>query len=190
MLIGGEDLVIEWISNNASKYMPVTPSEVVDIGFEIYERFIHPDTIRDIFPHFMEFYKVGDDREIMTEFQDFLIYEKYWTKLFTSTMISKEHKSLITITIPINDVAQNIWLAKEIKDDPFVRKNFEKYEQLTAREKEVLKLIAVGNTNRQIADQLMISHHTVRTHRNRIFNKLNIKTVAEATHYAHSFNLT
>ncbi|HSM57835.1 MAG TPA: response regulator transcription factor [Candidatus Sulfomarinibacteraceae bacterium] len=52
--------------------------------------------------------------------------------------------------------------------------------QLTEREVEVLSLLALGNTNRAIAEELTLSEHTVRTHIYHIFNKLGVQTRVEA----------
>jgi len=58
------------------------------------------------------------------------------------------------------------------------------YDGLTAREREVLKLIAEGHTNQAIADKLIISPSTVQTHRTRIMQRLNLQTRAELIQYA------
>jgi DNA-binding NarL/FixJ family response regulator len=55
---------------------------------------------------------------------------------------------------------------------------------LTAREREVLQLIAEGNSTKKIADKLNISIKTVETHRKQIMDKLDIHSVAELTKYA------
>ncbi len=55
---------------------------------------------------------------------------------------------------------------------------------LSGRELEVLRLVARGFLNKQIADQLSISLHTVISHRKNITRKLQIKTVAGLTMYA------
>ncbi len=55
---------------------------------------------------------------------------------------------------------------------------------LTLREREILKLIASGLTNRQIADRLFISVKTVETHRTNIMQKLDIHSLAELVKYA------
>jgi DNA-binding CsgD family transcriptional regulator len=52
--------------------------------------------------------------------------------------------------------------------------------ELTAREREILQTVAEGATNREIADQLWISPHTVRTHLQHIFEKLDVRTRTEA----------
>ena len=55
---------------------------------------------------------------------------------------------------------------------------------LTPREREVLQLLAEGNSSKEIADALNISVNTVDTHRHRIKEKLNLRSVAELTKYA------
>jgi len=55
---------------------------------------------------------------------------------------------------------------------------------LSAREKDILKEVAQGLTNNEIADKLFISAHTVITHRKKITKKLGIKSVSGLTVYA------
>lgn len=55
---------------------------------------------------------------------------------------------------------------------------------LTEREIEVLRKVAQGNANKEIADKLFISINTVITHRKNITEKLGIKTIAGLTVYA------
>ncbi|MGI9272948.1 MAG: response regulator [Woeseiaceae bacterium] len=50
-------------------------------------------------------------------------------------------------------------------------------DQLTARQREILKLIAEGRTTREIADQLSVSAKTVETHRSQLMERLNIRNV-------------
>lgn len=57
-------------------------------------------------------------------------------------------------------------------------------ESLTSREKEILQLLAEGNTTKQAAAQLLISVKTVETHRQHIMDKLNIFSIAGLTKYA------
>ncbi len=61
---------------------------------------------------------------------------------------------------------------------------------LTDREREVLQLMAEGQSTKQIALNLYISVKTVETHRRQIMDKLNIHTVAELTKYAIRKGLT
>ncbi len=55
---------------------------------------------------------------------------------------------------------------------------------LTAREVEVLRLMAQGLTNEQVAEQLVISPRTVNTHLTSIFSKIGVSSRGAATRYA------
>ncbi|WP_430974037.1 LuxR C-terminal-related transcriptional regulator [Sunxiuqinia rutila] len=61
--------------------------------------------------------------------------------------------------------------------------------ELTSREKEVIKLIALGLANKEIADKLFISIHTVISHRKNLTEKLGIKSISGLTVYAIMNNL-
>ena len=55
---------------------------------------------------------------------------------------------------------------------------------LTLREKDVIRLVALGLANKEIADRLNISIHTVISHRKNITEKLNIRSISGLTMYA------
>ena len=57
-------------------------------------------------------------------------------------------------------------------------------DPLTAREQEVVKLVAEGHTNKQIAEALVISEKTVERHRANILEKLGMRDRVELTRYA------
>ena len=56
--------------------------------------------------------------------------------------------------------------------------------KISSREREILKLVASGNSNKQIAAKLFISIHTVITHRKNITMKLGVKSISGLTLYA------
>lgn len=74
-------------------------------------------------------------------------------------------------------------------DQPDTKPATPPQEQLTCREKDVLKLVAEGNSNKEIARTLDISVRTVETHRQNIKQKLDIHTAAGMTRYAIEHNL-
>jgi two-component system response regulator NreC len=55
---------------------------------------------------------------------------------------------------------------------------------LTDREQEILRLLALGHTNGEVADLLFLSRRTIETHRANIQRKLDLSTRAELTRYA------
>jgi DNA-binding NarL/FixJ family response regulator len=62
-------------------------------------------------------------------------------------------------------------------------------DELTPREVEVLELIALGLSNSEIADKLVLSNATVKTHINRIFYKTGARDRAQAVRYAYKHGL-
>lgn len=60
---------------------------------------------------------------------------------------------------------------------------------LTGREYEVLRLVAVGKTNREVAESLFISVKTVETHKSNILSKLGLRNTADLVKYAIKHNI-
>ena len=60
----------------------------------------------------------------------------------------------------------------------------EQLELLSSREKDIVRCVAMGLSNKEIADYLNLSIHTVTTHRRNIASKLQIHSMAGLTIYA------
>ena len=60
---------------------------------------------------------------------------------------------------------------------------------LTRRELEILRLVAVGRTNREIAQDLFLSTRTIDMHVRNVLSKLGCRTRTEATSKAHALGL-
>lgn len=101
-------------------------------------------------------------------------------------------EELIESIIQVN--AGNEYFSQEISE--IILKNYLKQvknperssgieeQQLTARESEILKLVAEGYSNQLIADKLFISVRTVESHKNHIMQKLELTTTVELVKYA------
>jgi DNA-binding NarL/FixJ family response regulator len=78
--------------------------------------------------------------------------------------------------------------------ESFLRTGMEGSEQalsvLTPREREILQLLAEGNSNKKVATQLDISIKTVETHRSTIMRKIGIHSITELVRYAVRNNYT
>jgi FixJ family two-component response regulator len=61
-------------------------------------------------------------------------------------------------------------------------------KSLTPREREVLGLIIKGRLNKQIADELGAAEKTIKIHRGRVMQKMNVKSVAELVHAVERLN--
>jgi DNA-binding NarL/FixJ family response regulator len=84
----------------------------------------------------------------------------------------------------VGQVIVNGYLGERDPEQPRV------FTALTAKQREVLQLLAEGKTNKEVAACLSISAKTVEAHRGQLMEKLNIHTVAELTKYAIREGLT
>ena len=75
-------------------------------------------------------------------------------------------------------------LVEECQNKPGPEGAKDPYDQLTDREREVLKLVVEGHTTRQIADMLIVSPKTVEWYKTSLMNKLNIHNRTELIKFA------
>jgi NarL family two-component system response regulator LiaR len=75
-------------------------------------------------------------------------------------------------------------LLRELSAEPPVQKEPAQVDPLTGREVVVLQLVALGKSNLEIAEKLVISEGTVRTHVSNILSKLHLASRTQATLYA------
>ncbi len=91
--------------------------------------------------------------------------------------------NLDTTGLEIQQTISDCWNTNEKSSRP------PESDELTTREKEVLRLVALGHSNKIIADKLFISIHTVISHRKNISEKTGIKSISGLTVYAILNNL-
>jgi DNA-binding NarL/FixJ family response regulator len=103
-------------------------------------------------------------------------------ELISAIKAVMEDKSYISPAVAKTVIKDYI---KSIRED-----NASAFDVLTAREREVLQILAEGKSTRQIAAALYVSEKTVETHRRQIMNKLEIHSVAGLIKYAIREGLT
>lgn len=106
-----------------------------------------------------------------------------WCALVYS-FFDPKYLSQFDLQIAITDVPTDIVEAINSKLNNDVTTDTDSSMQLSDRELDVLRLLAQGNMNKEIADKLNISVHTVISHRKNITQKTGIKTQSGLTIYA------
>ncbi|MFD0795355.1 LuxR C-terminal-related transcriptional regulator [Mucilaginibacter litoreus] len=189
------DWSVVYMSEWGLKQLGITIEEVTSISSDEYHRryFNHEDA-RDYAPKVFDFLQKNND-DIITYFQQVkLPGKKDWTwHLSSSRIFARDDKGkptyTITLAVPID--AMHHMAAKATRllaENTFLRDNYRIFSKLTKREKEVLKLIALGKSAAEIAQALFISVTTAETHRKNIKSKLNANTY-ELMQYARAFDL-
>lgn len=110
-----------------------------------------------------------------------LLYKKQeWKSVIgtTKTILRKDNrKPKYAITLAIrNDKQPSINEINTLKD-------------LTQREKEIVELLCLGYSKKQISNELNISEHTVHTHSKNIYKKLNIGKISELTNIVEKYSI-
>ena len=101
-----------------------------------------------------------------------------------------DEDTMISFCLPLPSFGKIVQKMENVLEEHrFFRRHFEKFSNLTKREKELLKLIASGYSNKLITELWCVSPDTVRTHRNRLYRKLEIKRVADTIKYVEAFDI-
>ncbi len=127
-------------------------------------------------------------------FRNFSMQADLREKGIAITTTGPHHRDLLSgirENIDLNDERDDIIRKFKNLVEPAVqlRNGFVMNSELSEREKTILKLVAKGLTNKEIAEKLYLSAHTVITHRKNITTKLGIKTISGLTVYAILNNL-
>ena len=133
-------------------------------------------------------YIVDDDKDVLESLGDLLRSVDYQVALYGSASDF--------LTKPIRDQDLLDAVAAAIGMDQVRRQNAaqvallrEKYARLTARERQVMALVASGLMNKQVASELSISEVTVKMHRGSVMRKLGAKTVAMLARMAEALEI-
>jgi DNA-binding NarL/FixJ family response regulator len=121
--------------------------------------------------------------------------EQDWVWHLSTTKIllrDRAGKPRLTITLAmavdtIHPVAAKV--DRLLEENNFLRQHHHIFASLTKREKEILRLMALGINSTEIAQKLHISEATASTHRRNIRNKLNAQTPYDITKFAQAFDL-
>jgi DNA-binding NarL/FixJ family response regulator len=82
------------------------------------------------------------------------------------------------------DIVVSQEMADEVKLELAADQALKSKDDISGREQEVLQLVCEGATNREIAERLIVSEHTVKVHLRHILNKLNLRNRQQVAAYA------
>lgn len=118
--------------------------------------------------------------ELSLPFLKRIYLEKAFSMLLKNSTLEEIKQSLISSCTP------NRYICPRLMQFISVSKGWKDTEKmtLTPAEQEILKLIALGKSVKEIAEERFSSVHTIMTHKKNIFRKLEVNNIHEATKYA------
>lgn len=190
------DASVVYMSKRGLEQLNVTLDDLKKLGPDYNEQFFNPEDARDYVPKIMGLIERNNNDESISYFQQVrLSAQADWVWHASSTRIffrNDNGQPLLTITISIPiDASHHLSNKVErlLQENTFLKKYKDVFSGLTNREKEVLKLMAMGCNSSEIADRLFISESTASTHRRNIKSKLNAKNNYDITLFAQAFDL-
>ncbi|WP_345951520.1 helix-turn-helix transcriptional regulator [Mucilaginibacter sp. PAMB04274] len=185
-----------YMNKNGCDFLRHSSEELRNLGSDYFSRFFPAQEIEILKEDLKHFIALGDYNKSQSVFQRVrpdsdTEYKWYLTtsKLYP-IQDQAESPKLIHIAVEANSLSfAGKKLGNLIADDIFVRRNYHLFNLLTAREKEIICLIAKGVSSMVIADTLFLSIHTVNNHRKNIIHKLGITSLSQLVKFAVSFGI-
>lgn len=191
----------EYVSDNPLFLCNHTPAEVMAMGYAFYFKYVSEEDLEMLirvneigFDFFnrtpledRKNYSISYDFNLQTGKEKILINHKLTPIFITSE--GKIWKALCVVSLSSNTTSGNILLSKTGEDSFWEldlntgRWNKMDKSKLSDRELQIVRLHAQGLTISQIADRTFIAVDTVKFHRRKLFEKLQVKNMAEALAY-------
>lgn len=185
-----------YMSSNGLQLLGIDLQELQKIGKDYTPRFMNYDDMQPFLPKLKKLLEQNDPEQTFPFFHQVkLIGRKELAWYLSSIRIFHQDDKgrpthTLTVAFPIDHSKKAMNKAERLlAENRFSRKNLDKYLNLGRRPREVLKLVALGKTSAEIAEQLNISVETVNSHRKKVKRILGISTSYEFTEYALAFDL-
>ncbi len=190
------DFTVRYMSARGLRGIGQTLEEVTQMSNKQYhDKFFNPEDASDYVPKIFELLERNTD-EVVYFFQQVRTsstQEWDWYMRAIKILLRDEfNKPVLTITVAMQiDPGHHITskVSRLLEENNFLRKNYEKFGTLTAREKQGLSNLALGKTSAEVSRHLNISVATAETHRKNIKRKLDISSSYDLSMYARAFDL-
>lgn len=187
---------IVYISPKGCKELGLSLAEISSLTMDEYhERFFNQEDAAHYLPKIKDLLLRNSD-ETLTFFQQVRVNQNpEWKWYISSVKIllwdeKKEPLLTLTLSFPVDNITQVSAKARRVIDENnFLRNHALDFSKLGKRESEILKLMALGKSSVQIAEELFISAATAKTHRRNIMQKLKTRSFYELSQYARAFDL-
>jgi DNA-binding CsgD family transcriptional regulator len=191
-----KESTVIYMSQWGRNYLGVTNEELHEMGMDYYNRFFNAEEANDYVPKILGLLERNNDDELITHFQQVRRSPQHdWAWFLTATRIfvrDGNNTPIMTLTTALPVDAQHHIAAKAqrlLEENNFLRNNYHVFDQLTKREKEILRMMAMGLSSGEMAGKLHISEATASTHRRNIKRKLNIESNYDIIRFAQAFDL-
>lgn len=190
------DFSVVYMSPQGLALLGVTLEEIQQMKADYGKRFFNMDDWDDYAPKIKKLLTENNMAESITYLQQVkLAATDKWAWYMSATQLFMQNEvgdpiMTITTATSIGDMKYlSLKAERLLEENSFLRNNYQKFSTLGKREKEILKLVALGKSSPEIGAQLYIASATVDAHRKNIKKKLSISSHYDFTQYARAFDL-
>jgi DNA-binding CsgD family transcriptional regulator len=190
------DFSVVYMSPQGLELLGVTLDEIQQMKSDYRKRFFNIEDWDDYVPKIKKLLTENDMTKSITYLQQVkLAGNEKWEWYMSASQIFMQNEAgdpIMTITTAtcIGDMKYlSLKAERLLEENNFLRNNYQKFSTLGKREKEILKLVALGKSSPDIGEQLFIASATVDAHRKNIKKKLSISSHYDFTQYARAFDL-
>jgi DNA-binding CsgD family transcriptional regulator len=175
-----------WVNQTALDFMEYPVEEMDRLGAEFFIRTMHPEDMA-IIGNGIAKLESGRDNLYAGIYRLKPKYQDYKWVIGAIKVLEKKNGKpwrFINVTLNIDTMKDTQEQIIALTKENLQLKNQLKLKTLTKREKQIIKHIATGRTDKEIAQALFISPATAKTHRNNILRKLKLNNAASIVHFA------
>jgi PAS domain S-box-containing protein len=175
-----------WSNERLYRYIGYTREEINELGFNFFLETMHPDDVQLIAQALYKFDKTsspihGGMVRLKPKNGD---YQWFIGNMAVLEMKDGHPWRVIVAVQNIEEMQDTRSQLIQLIKENLQLKHQLRFQMLSKREKEIIKLIAIGKTDKEIAEDLFISPATVKTHRHNIIEKLQVKNKAAIAQFA------
>jgi len=178
-------------SPDVETFFELTTNEIISEGNAFVKNHFHQSTLEINMAQLIAFFKNSQPAAVIGQFQKIRknCSSEYCT-FIGFTKICPSFNCFLTVQNPVEIFGPlAVKLNRLVDDNEFVRENYLKFQTLTKREIEILRMVAYGKSRNEIANSLHISKLTFDNHRKSIRQKLEIKSAARLYQFIQAFDL-
>ncbi|WP_291920274.1 helix-turn-helix transcriptional regulator [Chitinophaga sp.] len=188
---------VEYMSPRGCRELGVTLEELREMGPQYFDNFFNPHDVADYVPKIVAMLDAPAAANMTVTFfqQVRRANSRDWAWHLGSTRVFwRDAQGMPTHVItcatpvdPLHHVTSKV--NRLLEENNFLRRNQHVFASLTRREKEILRLLALGFSAAEIADSTGISEKTAVTHRRNIKAKIGAQSSYDLTSFAQAFDL-
>lgn len=188
---------VEYMSARGLRELQTTLPKLRALGEAYFATYFNPDDAADYLPKIYNLVQSFDPDATVSFFQQVrvggLTASFTWHYVTTRVLLRDPAGPPLLLCTTACSVDPEHHLTHKVsrllEENNFLRQHAPRYATLTAREREVLRLLALGHSAPEVAAQLFMSPATAETHRRNVRQKLEAESAYELGQYARAFDL-